>query len=95
MSASRRTQENHQLDLEKAIDWDKWFYSPGMPEGMTELFDDSLMGATVALKEVWVAGGKQASSYVEWCLQQISLRCPSAHSSAAFVVPVSLSCVCV
>ena len=71
-------QENHDIDLAAKIDWDKWFFQPGMPQGLRELFDDSLMAATIALKDVWIGNGAadaqpSATDLDKWTCSQTTL----------------------
>lgn len=45
---------NHGIDLLVKLDWDKWFFSPGMPQDMHRLFDDSLLKRVRELTQLWV-----------------------------------------
>ena len=56
--------KEHEIDLETKIDWRKWFFKPGMPENMHQLFDDSLMKDVDNLKNVWLHHAEGPGSQV-------------------------------
>ena len=66
----------HDIDLSQKLDWDKWFFGPGMPENMRELFpDDSLLVAAVGLKDVWVSKSREpaATDVDGWTCSQTTI----------------------
>jgi len=47
------------------IDWDNWFYSPGLVE-WEHKWDDTLRDAATSLASKWLAGGEECTTADEW-----------------------------